>query len=263
MSKPYFVLVTGSFAPAVLYDDLVARIKAHGYDMKALHLPTVGLAPGQGRDTPPATMYDDAAFIAKEVEALADAGREIILIAHSYGGIPATESTKGLSVAERQKQGKKGGIVRLAYKTVLLIEPGHSAMEVFSTPSEQTEAGSASAPDEKGWLHFTDPERSAAAAFSDLPRDDALRWQAQFALHSAVSFTNPLTHAGYKDIPVSYLLCEEDLVVSPEIQRREIEMVERETGRKVDVTSIKAGHCPNLSVPEKAVAWLLDVASKS
>ncbi|KAI0478138.1 Alpha/beta hydrolase fold-1 [Xylaria cf. heliscus] len=261
MSKPYILLSTGSFAPASLYDDLVARVKAHGYDMKALHLPTVGLGPGVGRDTPPATMYDDAAFIAKEIEALADAGREIVLIGHSYGGMPATESTKGLSVQERQKQGKKGGLVRLAYMTVLLINPGHSASQVFPPQPEGQEPGML--PDEKGWLHFRDPEGSAASCFSDIPKEDGLYWHSQFALHSAVSFVNPLTHAGYKDVPVSYLLCEGDLVISPEIQRREIEMVEAETGSKVDVTSIKAGHCPNVSVPETVVDWILHVARKS
>ncbi|KAI0440534.1 Alpha/beta hydrolase fold-1 [Xylaria telfairii] len=261
MSKPYILLVTGSFARASLYDDLVARVKAHGYDMKALQLPTVGLGPGIGRDTPPATMYDDAALIAKEIEALADAGREVVLVAHSYGGMPATESTKGLSVQERQKQGKKGGLVRLAYKTVLLTKPGHSAFEVLPPPAEG-EAPSL-IPDEKGWLHMADPERNAAKSFSDLPKEDAIYWQSQFSLHSAASFVNPLTHAGYKDVPVSYLLCDEDLVIFPEIQRREIEMVEVETGSKVDVTTVKAGHCPSLSVPEKVVGWILDVARKS
>src|SRR5205085_5835564 len=107
------------------------------YDIKVLHLPSVGLGPGIGRDTPPATMYDDAAFIAKEMENLADAGKEIILVAHSYGGMPATQSTKGLSVQERQKEGKKGGLVRIAYKTVLLTTPGHAAYEpLASLPQE-------------------------------------------------------------------------------------------------------------------------------
>ncbi|TGJ80763.1 hypothetical protein E0Z10_g8007 [Xylaria hypoxylon] len=258
MSKPYFLFVTGSFAPAPLYQNLVDLVKAQGYDIKALQLPTIGIIPGQGRDTPPATMYDDAALIAKEVEALADAGREIILVAHSYGGMPATESTKGLSVEERKKEGKKGGIVRLAYKTVLLTTPGHSAMEVLDPPAEGQPLPFQI--DEKGWMSQPDPELVAATCFSDLPREEGLRWHKLMAQHSAVSFVNPLTHAGYKDVPVSYLLCEDDVVVPPEIQRREIKMIETETGSKVDVTSIKASHCPTASVPEKVVDWLLHVA---
>jgi pimeloyl-ACP methyl ester carboxylesterase len=139
MSKPYILLVPGSFAPPYFYDNFVDAIKENGYEMKALHLPSVGLSPGVGRDTPPGTMYDDAAFIAKEIETLADAGREVLLVAHSYGGIPATESTKSLSVQERQKQGKKGGLVRIAYKTVLLTTPGNPAGSVLPAPPAEEE----------------------------------------------------------------------------------------------------------------------------
>lgn len=134
MSKPYILLSTGSFAPPAFYDPLAEEVRSHGYDFKALHLRSVGLGAGQGREGPPPTMYDDAALIAGEIEALADAGREVILMAHSYGGIPATESTKGLSVRERQKQGKKGGLVRLAYNTVLLTTPGKAAADVLPPP---------------------------------------------------------------------------------------------------------------------------------
>ncbi|GAP93475.1 hypothetical protein SAMD00023353_13300020 [Rosellinia necatrix] len=256
MSKPFFVLSTGSFAPPAFYDNLVDRLGENGYEMKVLHLPSVGRAAGEGRDTPPGTMYEDAALIAKEVEALADAGKEVILVAHSYGGMPATESTKGLSVQERLKQGKKGGLVRLAYKTVLLTNPGHSASDVLGTPPFQ--------PDENGWLHMPDDlEISAATCFSDLPREEGVLLAAQFALHSAVSFTNSLTHAGYKDVPVSYLVCEKDLIISPDVQRKGIDMIEAETGSKVDVTSIDAGHCPTGSMLDTVVEWLVGVARRS
>ncbi|KAI0521242.1 Alpha/beta hydrolase fold-1 [Xylaria bambusicola] len=261
MSKPYFLLATGSFAPAYFYDNLVEQVKARGYDMKVIHLATVGVGPGQGRDTPPATMYDDAALIAKEVEALADEGREIILVAHSYGGMPATESTKGLSVQERQKAGKKGGIVRLAYKTVAVATPGHSTAEAL--PAPPADKPPVLAPDEKGWLHFTDIERSAATCFSDVPtKEEQMRYQMQFTLHSGVSFANPLTHAGYKDVPVSYLVCEDDLVIPADWQRKEIEMLKAETGNKVDVTSIKAGHCPTIMHLDKVVDWFMHVAAQ-
>lgn len=76
-------------------------------------------------------MYEDAALIAKEAEALADAGRDVIIISHSYGGVPATESVRGLSKAARAKEGKPGGVVRLAYMTSLVPELGIAANEVL------------------------------------------------------------------------------------------------------------------------------------
>lgn len=80
--------------------------------------------------------------------------------------------------------------------------------------------------------------------------------------HSAISFSNELTYAGYKDVPVSYLVCEEDLVIPLKNQKEEIELIEKVSGRKVDVTSIKTGHIPIASQPQLVIDWFLDVAGK-
>jgi hypothetical protein len=56
-------------------------------------------------------MFDGPTFVARETKKIADHGKDV---AHSFGGFPITESAKGLGKQEREKQGKKGGIVRLA-----------------------------------------------------------------------------------------------------------------------------------------------------
>ena len=97
-----------------------------GYDIKALHIPSVGLESGAREGDPP-TMYDDVAFISDHVTGLADAGKDVLLITHSYGGTPATQTVQGLSKSERQRHGKDGGIVGLAYMTSLVPEVGMPA----------------------------------------------------------------------------------------------------------------------------------------
>jgi hypothetical protein len=77
-------------------------------------------------------MSDDAAYIARVVERLADQEKNVLLIAHSYSGVPTTESVKGLSKNERKKNGKKGGIVHLGYITALVPEVGQSASGVLA-----------------------------------------------------------------------------------------------------------------------------------
>ena len=67
-----------------------------------------------------------------DTEKLADEGKNVILLAHSYGGVPVTESTKGLRKEERQAQGKKGGVVSLAYMTALVPAVGTSAAGVLA-----------------------------------------------------------------------------------------------------------------------------------
>lgn len=106
------------------------------------------------------------------------------------------------------------------------------------------------------------PEPSAKLTFSDLPLEEGVEWIKKFPQHSAISFVNPLTHAGYKDIPVSYLLCEKDLVIPPDVQKAGIEMIEKESGRKVDVTAIPRDHVPNARYPEEVADWILKVAGK-
>ena len=131
MSKPAIIIVPGSFALPELYDNLVEPITAKGYEIKALHPPSVSLKTGPREGIPP-SMYDDAAFIAAEVEKLADQGKDVIVVAHSYGGVPTSQSTKGLGKEGRLKKGKKGGIVNLAYMTCLVPAIGVSAAGVLA-----------------------------------------------------------------------------------------------------------------------------------
>lgn len=131
MSKPSILFVPGSFTPGHAYNNLVENVAARGYDMRALQMPSVRLETESPAARKPPSMYEDAAFIASQVEALADQGRDVIIISHSYGGVPATECVKGLAKDARQKLGKRGGIVRLAYMTALAPALGSSAGDVL------------------------------------------------------------------------------------------------------------------------------------
>lgn len=91
---------------------------------------------------------------------------------------------------------------------------------------------------------------SSTVSFSDLPASEALEWAKIMPEHSTVTFSGELTHPGYKHIPVSYLLCTADLVIPPKFQDGIIEMMINEAGVEVDVHTIPAGHCPNVSMPK-------------
>lgn len=126
MAKPTVLIVPGGFTLPGLYNDVVAHVSSEGHPIQALHLPSIGY-----KTAVPGTMQDDAAYIASEISRHADAGKDVVLVAHSYGGIPATESTKGLSKVERQRQGKSGGLVRLAYISCLILPVGESDASVI------------------------------------------------------------------------------------------------------------------------------------
>lgn len=136
MSKPSILIVAGSFSLPEFYDEIINGVERKGYEITCPHLPSVGLKTGAREGKPP-TLYDDMALIAKEVEKLADAGKDVLLIGHSYGGTPMIESVKGLRKGERKKQGKKGGIVRLSFITALVPAVGLSAGSVLADVPEE------------------------------------------------------------------------------------------------------------------------------
>ena len=117
-------------------------------------------------------------------------------------------------------------------------------------------------------MYHTDLETLAALVFSDLPPAEGLVWAKRFARHSAAAFADPLTHAGYRDFPVSYLVCEKDKTIPPAVQRAGIATIEEAaagaggSGRKVDVTALEADHVPMVSELQKVVDWIVRVAEK-
>lgn len=109
-------------------------------------------------------------------------------------------------------------------------------------------------------MESPDVNRTREIVASSMKREDAEPWFANWPRHSAVSFANELTHAGYKDVPVSYLFCEADKCLSQDVQRKGIEVIERVSGRKVDVTRADVDHAPNVSAPKVLADWIVKLA---
>ena len=128
-TKPTIVLVPGSFcSSALVWDAVIDRLHNAGYDTLAVELQTVS----HPSTAPAKTMADDAAHIHGIVEALANDGKEVLVVMHSYGGIPGTQAMKNLTRKEREEQGKEGGITGLVYISSLLVNEGESSDDSFA-----------------------------------------------------------------------------------------------------------------------------------
>lgn len=258
--EPTIILIPGSFCHSSLYTPTLQPLitsghKIHILDPPCFHTKKPGPAP---------TMHDDASFIAAFVTQLADTGERIVLAAHSYGGMPSSQSLKGLSLSERAREGKQGGVVRLAFVTAVVPKQGGTLPETLGggvpVPVEA---------DEDGWLSHTDPAASAAACFSSLPLEEGLREVEEgFGVHSSGAFAKELEYPGYKDVPVSWFFCEEDKCVTPEIQETAIRDIEESwsgterEGTKVDVTRVRCDHVPTISAQKELRKWFEGLVSK-
>ena len=104
-----------------------------------------------------------------------------------------------------------------------------------------------------------DPVVMAPATFSDLSPDLALEWAQKLTSQSLASFSGELTYPAYRHIPTSFIFCERDLIISPDLQRATISFLEGERGGEgsVDVVTLDTGHCPNASVPHETAAAIV------
>ena len=106
-------------------------------------------------------------------------------------------------------------------------------------------------------MKHVDFDEAARLTFSDLPPEKGVEMVKKMTYHSTPSFQDKLTYPGYKFLPVSWIYAEDDLILPPDFQRVCIEMIEKESGNKVDVHNIKTGHCPNSSAPELVAAAIM------
>jgi pimeloyl-ACP methyl ester carboxylesterase len=110
-SKPLIVLVHGAWHRPTHYLRLISHLRDLGYDVVAPALPTTGFKSMVARKSVP----DDVEAIQQALAAPLEAGRDVVVVAHSYGGIPATDAVMGRTVHERRGQGLHGGVKCIIY----------------------------------------------------------------------------------------------------------------------------------------------------
>ncbi|KAL0939887.1 prolyl aminopeptidase protein [Colletotrichum truncatum] len=245
---PVVVVVPGSFAPAKLYDTFTAVLRKHGIESEVVDTPSVGIREGLG----PQSMSDDVAEIVKVVSDLLEKGKQVILLTHSYGGIPGTQSLQQLSRVSREAAGKAGGIDKIIYLTAIVPPVGVGNFDFLGT----------NVPDfltvDDDYMRIT-PEGTASLTFSDLPPGQALEAAKQMSEHSTPSFKEKLTYPGYNDVEVHYIVCEEDRLVLPEHQLAMVEFLKGSTGRDINVHKLQSGHAPVASQPENLAKIVAEI----
>lgn len=132
MVKPVLVLVPGAWHPPSAFGPFTKYLESKGYLVDPVALQSVDA-------DPPLHNFDaDVQHIAAAVEKHADAGRDVILLTHSYGGNPGSSASKGLLKSQREAAGKSGGIINKIYWCVpiswfwLVNLPSFQAVRLWS-----------------------------------------------------------------------------------------------------------------------------------
>ncbi|KAH6868194.1 Alpha/beta hydrolase fold-1 [Alternaria rosae] len=247
MTKPQLILIPGAWHTPSAFLPLNTKLNALGYTTRARQLASVG-----STDHPTTDLSADIAIVRSMIDtAIGASGNDVVVIAHSWGGIVASSALVGFGKTEREALGKKGGVVRCGYIAASMLPEGVSLMDSMNHTFPP-------------WCKISGPHvlpLDPYIFYSDLPLDEQAYWFSQIQPHSLASAYAKTTGAAWKNIPSSYLVCEEDKSMPVIAQDKMIEVVRAE-GAEVQVTRLACGHSPFLSRVQETVQWVRRVAGE-
>jgi hypothetical protein len=80
--------------------------------------------PSNGNRPPIYDFTEDVRAIRDNVTLLLDSGQDVIVVMHSYAGIPGGEALWGLGKREREQRGLRTGVIRLVFIMSILAKEG-------------------------------------------------------------------------------------------------------------------------------------------
>ncbi|KAI9040229.1 alpha/beta hydrolase [Aspergillus affinis] len=241
--KPEIVLIGGAWH----YPESYAKFRTILESQLGLPVHVPQLTSMNGARPPTADLYTDSAAIRQLVTGLADDGRSLIVLMHSYGGQVGTNALAGLGAEARKQQGLSGGVIQLVYICAHAISEGQSIFglieqtghgEIIPFMFDYAEDGTCLPRDAKGVV---------GPGLSD---EDLETFLASLGRWNSKTFGQPLEHCAWREIPVAYIRTLNDSLLPFAYQKAFVEGIEA-AGRKVRTFDIETGHCPTITTPEE------------
>ncbi|KAF2739910.1 alpha/beta-hydrolase [Polyplosphaeria fusca] len=248
--RPFFVIVPGASHNASHYGLLSHLLLKAGYPVFSATLPSVGAA---GK----ITAEDDGKYVRDRMilPVLDHEEHDVILLSHSYSGVPASAAGSGLSKAERTAAGKKTGILGQIFLAAILTKggDGNDIVTAFGgnyPPHIRPEP-------ETNLLRCDD---RIPPLLQDVPPELADVCAVSAMAQGMTSFTSPCPRASWDDEAykgkVAYIRTTNDACIPFPVQQMMLD------GSGVDfiVKDIESGHSAQVAQPEKLTQILLDLA---
>ena len=177
----------------------------------------------------PATLGGLPEDAAEVTRVLAGIEGPSVVVAHSYGGIPVTEAVTADS-----------GVAHLVYLCAFQLDAGESLLGVVGGQAppwwEMHETHVVPLTPEEVFYNGVSPELTASSV-------------AALQLQSRAAFESPLTRAAWRELPSTYIVCDDDQAIPREAQ-------EALAQRAGTVHHLQSGHSPMLSQPAEVAALL-------
>ena len=242
-STPTVLLVHGAWhSPSIHYEKLVKGLGLAGFSVEAPKLPTIN-----GDKPPTKTLWDDVSFVQQKARAFVESGRNVLVLAHSYGGIVATNAfTEELSYKKRHQEGSSGGIVQLVYLCAFMPQIGESVSTIFTDSGAVLEFNV----DEQGCAI---PKNPIEAFYADVALDEAKFMADNLIIHPIEAHATGATNTAWLHYPITYIYCELDQAIVISRQQDMVKAVQDAGISKIRTTTLKASHSPFLSDLQRAI----------
>jgi pimeloyl-ACP methyl ester carboxylesterase len=242
------LFVPGAWHSPDCYDPVVQRLEAAKYKPSKVHLASV---------KPPTHYLDfseDVAQIRTQIEHAVNAGQHVVVVVHSYGGLPSNEAIKGLDIQTRQQKGLAGGVTHLFFCCSFIIPEGESLISAFGG-------------NDLPWFMVTDdrlevnPANPDKVFYNDCNATQVESAVASLRPHSYQCFHSPCTYAAWKEVPSTYLYCLRDAAIPLAVQKMMVEDTARGFGIKTE--TVDASHNPFISQPDELTAAIRRAAGEN
>lgn len=215
------MLVHGAWHQPNSWATLETELHALGHGTHTPALPSAG-------EHPTAGMHDDAAVLAAELASIAG---PVVLLGHSYGGIPITEAAAGM-----------GNVDRLIYLAAYMPDKGQSMYTIHGIPDPE---------DTSGLFPLINEPRTSL--YGDLPDADAEQAVSKLVNQTIRSFAEKVDAAAWRNIPSTYIITEQDKAIPPALQ-------EQMAAQAAEIRRFAGGHSPFLSQPRRLAALIDEIA---
>lgn len=251
-TKPTLIFVPGAWHKPECYEKIIKPLQ-DDYDLKCISITLPST-----QDNPEATFKDDIDAARSAIIAETKAGRNVIVIAHSYGGMVGNSAIKGLTrPQDATPDAQRGYVTALILIASGFTITGLSFMDpLFGIPPPFWRVNK-----DTGYAELTADCRELF--YHDVPKEEGEYWVKQLKSQSLKALFEGGEHAyaGWQDVPTWYIGTVEDHGLPVIIQRVQVGAA-RGQGGVVYHTELPASHSPFLSMPGEVVAIIVQAVSK-
>ncbi len=228
--KSTIILVHGAWSNACTWDDVVPLLQAAGHEVSAIDLPSHGKHTAMPHDV---GLADYARRVSAELEQVGPA----VLVGHSMGGMAISAGAELVPDL----------VQHLVFIAAFLPQSGQSLVDLVKQQDVPGIHGAIQVHDPRGST-ILDPDIAGDILFQDATPDQ--RGKALTALDTqpnrAQTDKADLTQDRFGRIPRSYVICEQDRTVTPDLQRKMIA-----SSPYTQAYSLDCGHVPQLTQPRE------------